>query len=1032
MDVSERRRHGDVFPLPPHVVSNLAMTENISQSQRAYWISDSLNKLALHGSCNSLSRSILSSQLPLTSAQDSVASRIVEALRLHGDCPPDLTPEVALSKLRGGKPAYDGVPNNLDSYDPRKLKILSKGTVPKHILSFLPSEAAALVRNFRHSIIRPESVELGSFSPYWDPALRFNRSMRMDFIVKLFHAGLMTFRPTAASFVGAFCVKKKDPRFQRLVIDCRGTNMLHCDPPTTRLGSSRCYSDLDLGRSSSSDKVCGREADVDDCFYRFGLPELSHYFAINHPLQAQEWRAAGLEVGRIFNPETTTTFKPSDEQLLFPCFQVVPMGWTWALWLCNEAVLSIARSLSPWNDGILRERKPTPQLDNCRTIVGVYVDNITVIGSSAEDVQTRCDALQKSFDRAGIPITWSQDAPVRQLESVGIVLDFEGGRVINKPRRVWSFHLATIALLRRRKLNADILQIWAGHYTSLMGIASHGLSALFDTYRFIETAKNGRKTVWSSVRREMKHCAALVWMAIRPLVAPTMNLVEVGDASSSGYAMMASEPPVGLIKQASVIHERWRFCPMPAELKDLVGKGDSDGFVQVLGKMLQADDVVVGQTGKDYFGPAGLNTKYAQFVFDAVQEGSLLATSAIKSQLRAKRSSRADIEIPALVQPLDDFFSEPKNFHLLWCRRWRNLDEHITIKEARVALSSLRRSSRVAGVHGYRKLTLSDNLPCILAFSKGRSSNFKMNLVCQTASAIQFATQIGWHLRHVETKRNVADKDSRRFEPKRRLGRRQPFHLWEFTDGGLSREASAPSKPFEPKRVTVDQVLPGRTLGRYFLEIFSGTGNLTREVVRQGLPALEPLDIVLGPFADLRRKSTQEFILTIIKQGLIGFVHLGTPCTIWSRARHGVKETHANRIKEEIGLELALFTAVVVKHCIRYGVAYAVENPRSSKLFAFRPLVEAFCSGPHYFIDFDMCKYGEKYQKSTRLVTSVPWLKPLSQRCDHHGHEVWLKGKVKVQSPEKGAVYVNRTALAGAYPLDPVVPQIRATHQGAV
>lgn len=201
--------------------------------------------------------------------------------------------------------------------------------------------------------------------------------------------------------------------------------------------------------------------------------------------------------------------------------------------------------------------------------------------------------------------------------------------------------------------------------------------------------------------------------------------------------------------------------------------------------------------------------------------------------------------------------------------------------------------------------------------------------------------------------------------------------------------------------------------------------------MRQGLPALEPLDIVFDPFADLRRKSTQGFILTIIQQGLIGFVHLGTPCTIWSRARHGVKETHANRIEEEIGLELALFTAVVVKLCIHYGVAYAVENPRSSKLFAFRPLVEAFCSGPHYFIDFDMCKYGEKYQKPTRLVTSVPWLKPLSQRCDHHGHEVWLKGKVKVQIPRERCSVCESYRTCWCIPTY-VVPQIRATHQGAL
>lgn len=92
------------------------------------------------------------------------------------------------------------------------------------------------------------------------------------------------------------------------------------------------------------------------------------------------------------------------------------MGWTWALWLCNEAVLSIARSFSPWNDGILRERKPTQQLDNCRTIVGVYVDNITVIGSSAEDVRLVVMLFRGLLTGLGFPSLGAKMLPFVNLK----------------------------------------------------------------------------------------------------------------------------------------------------------------------------------------------------------------------------------------------------------------------------------------------------------------------------------------------------------------------------------------------------------------------------------------------------------------------------------------------------------------------------------------------------------------------------------------------------------------------------------------
>lgn len=145
---------------------------------------------------------------------------------------------------------------------------------------------------------------------------------------------------------------------------------------------------------------------------------------------------------------------------------------------------------------------------------------------------------------------------------------------------------------------------------------------------------------------------------------------------------------------------------------------------------------------------------------------------------------------------------------------------------------------------------------------------------------------------------------------------------------------------------------------------------------------------------------------------------MGTPCTIWSRARHNVKDSPATRLKEETGIELALFTCEVIRRCNSHGIPYALENPRSSKLFMFEPLVMSICQGPNQAVDFEMCQFGEPYQKRTRIITSVGWLNHLARRCNHKTHSTWLKGQVQTLSKVGKPVYVNRTALAGAFPYD--------------
>ena len=197
--------------------------------------------------------------------------------------------------------------------------------------------------------------------------------------------------------------------------------------------------------------------------------------------------------------------------------------------------------------------------------------------------------------------------------------------------------------------------------------------------------------------------------------------------------------------------------------------------------------------------PAGLSTQYAGLVFEALREGSWLRTSAIKSQIRAKLSQRVDVDVPSLVEPVDAFFGLADNYRLLWSRPWRSREEPINIREGGVALSSLRRSSRVRSLMGHTKLTLSDNFPAISAFSKGRSSSFAMNRLCRVAAGVQLATGIVWRLRHIETSRNVADEPSRRFERKHRGVRPAAPSVLPLTcSGGFSAFSRGRKQDVEP------------------------------------------------------------------------------------------------------------------------------------------------------------------------------------------------------------------------------------------
>jgi hypothetical protein len=116
---SDRRSHGDIFPLPCRLLESRAELYEICFPHRAFWIGQALNKLGLHD-VNSRSDQVLRSNLPLASTQKMVQERIMCSLQMHGMAPDGMTAESALASRKGVKTDYSGVPSNWAPFDATK------------------------------------------------------------------------------------------------------------------------------------------------------------------------------------------------------------------------------------------------------------------------------------------------------------------------------------------------------------------------------------------------------------------------------------------------------------------------------------------------------------------------------------------------------------------------------------------------------------------------------------------------------------------------------------------------------------------------------------------------------------------------------------------------------------------------------------------------------------------------------------------------------------------------------------------------
>ena len=190
-----------------------------------------------------------------------------------------------------------------------------------------------------------------------------------------------------------------------------------------------------------------------------------------------------------------------------------------------------------------------------------------------------------------------------------------------------------------------------------------------------------------------------------------------------------------------------------------------------------------------------------------------------------------------------------------------------------------------------------------------------------------------------------------------------------------------------------------------FLEIFAGQGELSRAMRQRGWIAIE-WDILWGPSWDLTRPGPARTLRGWLISRLFDAVHLGTPCSSFSRARDraGVRAPgsagwpgalrsaaapwglaavqHRDDLAAlRLGNTLARFSIGIWRLCKRLVIPASLENPATSRLWDLPELVAAGRWEDSHEVVTHYCQDGMPWKKATRFRGLFMDLSAVPRRC---------------------------------------------------
>eukprot|EP00974_Lingulodinium_polyedra_P016785 1628507-Lingulodinium_polyedra.AAC.1 len=100
---------------------------------------------------------------------------------------------------------------------------------------------------------------------------------------------------------------------------------------------------------------------------------MAHWFSLDFEAAAGAW---GVQT--VWDPDLQQEVPVGADEPLWACFGALPMGWSWALYLCHGSLAEASR-LAQLDCGqgeqLIADREPTVVLSPSTARVAPYVDN---------------------------------------------------------------------------------------------------------------------------------------------------------------------------------------------------------------------------------------------------------------------------------------------------------------------------------------------------------------------------------------------------------------------------------------------------------------------------------------------------------------------------------------------------------------------------------------------------------------------------------------------------------------------------------
>jgi Reverse transcriptase (RNA-dependent DNA polymerase) len=367
------------------------------------------------------------------------------------------------------------------------------------------------------------------------PVKMVQQSEYISLVRRMVDKGMINFTQSPKAVNGLFAVPK-DGDSQRLIIDARPANALFRPPPKVQLPTPDILARM---RVPSDSVLYTAKLDIDNFYHRLRCPKwLQPYFALP-PVRASD---IDVSLARRYGHDA----------LIYPMCATLPMGWSHSVYvaqMAHEHLINSAQALqwSP-NDrlGAFDAGFSDYHLRPGRTLHAVYIDDLTLFSADPQSLHQMQSAYRTVADRAGLAVKAKKvvQPTCEPVDVLGLEISGRDHTIGLSIPKLEALRHDTIALiLSGASITGYQLAHLVGRWLWAMLVNRPSLCAFSAVYRFIQTAKRRRFTLWPTVAMELAVVVGLAPLLVSRLSAPDFPTIIATDASETGRGVVAFTPP---------------------------------------------------------------------------------------------------------------------------------------------------------------------------------------------------------------------------------------------------------------------------------------------------------------------------------------------------------------------------------------------------------------------------------------------------------------------------------------------------------